>query len=1014
MSLSSAVLDLLEEFVGAQPRSGSRLTFLCEVKVYYLTGSTEQTLYFSDGAYEDSTVGPYQPRFTLPDYRASLGLSDGVPGHAGTVSIGDVILANPDGYLDAYLDPDDYSWTGREVRILVGGHDWTRANFETLSLSSVESVGADLEEVRLKLTTPNLALDEPLVPYTYAGLGTALQGNGSSTVVTVGNEYNVGIGVGTSGFTLDFRMKASTISSDTALIFKRASFTGASDAGWCVWVSSTDILRFSMSDGTTNYNRQIGAAGDATDGEWHDVTVVVNRSTDEIAAWLDGSATATTDITGCGVVANDLDLTFMRRSDTAAGYYGGALDEVRIWNVAKRDDVLPSEVARDTGKSLPGIVHHSSIGGDGYYHPALTGNFKFDDGGLISSGTVTLNETEGPTLESVVFDASGDEIDWGSTGFDITTGGFVIGCWFKASTSDTGTSHIFGKRNNYTTADAGYAIAINSSGQLVGVISDGTNSRNVAIDTSICDPRDGRWWAAVLICPNDRAAGSYLNLGFKAMSGQDIIAYAPANDMSAVTSLTNGVALKAGRSGNNSNQFLGQISNAFWWKPSAPTMPTSDDLAVWMDYVWEPDEGDGSPPPNLDYWLAAASAVHYWPMDENTGTTINDVIGSTTRDGTATAGCSWQDRDATVANATWVTSYEGSPELAGRPKPMALGRCRDVPALMIEGLVDRIYQFNPDEVTQGSAAVRKARVDGLEMTLTTDYTVDLTNSRLDVSASEGPESLVTADVKGLKNTSGYWMFSTARIASYLLSDIAGLTLESGTIAALIATYPYTIGLWLGPDPYTTREILDALVQGGTDQRGTDGRLFYAELFNGNIRIDALRDVTTATPDLAIDSTYIVDEADGIEIQRARPPVWRVSVGYERVWADFSGGFLGGVSLAEQQRMSQPYRWIEFEDSNVVTKHSNAREVEVPTLIYHRSDAHQEARILFDLYRSQRLLLTVRLARLLFAVEIGDVVSVTDDRLGLSSGKKFIVIGYEYSLGSASSAPEAMLELWGGF
>ena len=125
MGLTQAAKDLLDEYVGVKGRSATRLVILGEPRVYDIVNATELTLRFSDIPYSTGTGDTpantaWLPRFVVPDFRASLGYSSGVVGHAGQIQISTVELINEDGYFDGllpaqalnYMDDPLHSWDG--------------------------------------------------------------------------------------------------------------------------------------------------------------------------------------------------------------------------------------------------------------------------------------------------------------------------------------------------------------------------------------------------------------------------------------------------------------------------------------------------------------------------------------------------------------------------------------------------------------------------------------------------------------------------------------------------------------------------------------------------------------------------------------------------------------------------------------------------------------------------------------------------------------------------------------
>ena len=94
-------------------------------------------------------------------------------------------------------------------------------------------------------------------------------------------------------------------------------------------------LGFQLADGRgfTNYLSNVSVA----DGQWHQVTVTVDRDQRNGGQWfVDGNLVGTFNPTGRqGSLSNSQNLRLGRRSDSDnAGYFNGSLDEVRLFDSA--------------------------------------------------------------------------------------------------------------------------------------------------------------------------------------------------------------------------------------------------------------------------------------------------------------------------------------------------------------------------------------------------------------------------------------------------------------------------------------------------------------------------------------------------------------------------------------------------------------------------------------------------------------------------------------------------------
>lgn len=1004
-AISQALKDLFDEFVGVKRRTGTRLVFLAEPVLRDIAGAADVTLRLSDSGFTTGAGGTpahtnWLPRFVLPDFNASLGFGDGVVGHAGQINVSQIELLNLDSWFEGkvpgqtinYLDDTLFVWHGGAFTILAGGDTWDRAIFEPLVTAKIAHIEADRDVVRVTLEPTLTRLKRPFHEVVYKGLASELSFNGTTTKVEIGDEYNPGAG----DFTCEFMAKFPT-GGLRALIVKRNSLNTAADNGISLWITAADQVRGSVSDGTTQYTAIFGAAGDFDDDVRRRFSLVIDTATNELRSYVDGVLKNTVDTSSpaLGKILNSDPLHFGRMSNSAANFYDAELDDVRFWSRAR----TVGQIKAQKDHSLRGFV-------DG-----LIGLFKFDEYGLIGGGAVTLQEVVGPTLRSRIADAAGDEIDFGNN-HDQTTADFAWGWWFKCTSGGSGDRWIFGKRNDLATASAGWGMHVNGSGNLVVQLSDGTDLGTETI--TVHDFADGRWYVAVVSV--DQTADT-MTVHYRT-AGESWAATTPLS-ISAVDSLTNGVNLRALRAGAGGVNMPGQVSHGF----VLPQKVTQTEARDGADFSWFPlsglqkVEGDNTgqeeptPSPTVTGTLKKVSGASFWAVDETSGSTVTDKITATGIDGTVTAGTLIVDRDGDVTAGTWVTTLEGSEEFAGLPKPLSLGRVKDVPGVPVEMLGDRFYQVGTPEVS-ALEEVEAARADGLLMATPADYTINLTDCDIDVNDAINKESVIHLDVKGQKNPAGDFMRYTGEIAEWVVETRLAGTLEAGTAAALDDLYPYEVGLFLGPRQFTTEEIMDALFQKG-EQPGERGRLFWAELFGGTIRFGALRDVSAETAVLSLTQDHISVEPDGLVKQAMRPPAWKLLLGFQRVWVELTD-LLAAVTVKEQRRLSNRYRWIRESDEAVRTDYKDARQLRLPTLIYRATDAQREAAIMFPILNKERPVYIVKTLRGFFQVEIGDVVQVTEPRLGLDSGRKFICIGYAYSVGGVDQYPQASLELWGGF
>ena len=88
-----------------------------------------------------------------------------------------------------------------------------------------------------------------------------------------------------------------------------------------------------MDDGSLGYP-VMTARTDLNDDEWHHVACIRDAIQDSIRIFVDGVLEGSANAAGLGNLENSEPLT-LGAGSPADSWFGGQLDEVRIWNVAR-------------------------------------------------------------------------------------------------------------------------------------------------------------------------------------------------------------------------------------------------------------------------------------------------------------------------------------------------------------------------------------------------------------------------------------------------------------------------------------------------------------------------------------------------------------------------------------------------------------------------------------------------------------------------------------------------------
>ncbi len=383
-----------------------------------------------------------------------------------------------------------------------------------------------------------------------------------------------------------------------------------------------------------------------------------------------------------------------------------------------------------------------------------------------------------------------------------------------------------------------------------------------------------------------------------------------------------------------------------------------------------------------------------WTFNDNSGSSVTDI----------TAGA----HTLTLNNSpTWVSSYEGGPDVAGKPKPLVYGNCKQVPAVLIDS-TRLIYQIH-DRAVQAIDAVYDK---GSPLTLTTNYTVDLTRGLITLLAS--PAGQITADVRG--DSAGSFVSTTADVIRRIATRHAGLAdpagIDTGGFAALNAINSSVIGYSTDLSPININQVLDEIITtiGGYWTFTRLGLLTVNQLQAPSSPI-----ATFTEADISLNSLQLLEVIDPSKRQR---------VGYHKIWKTQKPAELAtSLSQATISQFGQDFSFVESENPTLVTAFPLAGDVETSTLFNLQADAQKEAVRRMNVYGLQRFVFKVTLTHGLFQYFLGNTVAINYtqpspsqgaliSRLGMN-GDLFVIVGITENVSSGGNTPDELtLELWG--
>lgn len=387
-----------------------------------------------------------------------------------------------------------------------------------------------------------------------------------------------------------------------------------------------------------------------------------------------------------------------------------------------------------------------------------------------------------------------------------------------------------------------------------------------------------------------------------------------------------------------------------------------------------------------------------------------------------------RDRQALLDRPLQSTVYagtggvEGGSDLAGKPKPLAYGRCFNVPAVLVDS-ANLVYQVHDGAI----AAVEAVRDNGVALVFKQDhpsYAALIAASpqagagEYDTCLAEGLVALGAAPAGGVRvdcrgeddglSPGGYVEAAseivrrivTTRLDSPL-SDPADL--DTDAFDAVLAAQPAPLGFWQGPDDaLTVGQALDAIMAsiGG----------WWTMTLTGLLSVGILTAPTGTAEETLTPDDIVRDRSGALRMEQA-VPAWRVRVPWKHNWGPQDPDSLAGsVSAANRQLYAEADRFALATDSAVLNQHPGAREFVALALFALEADATAEAGRLIALHGEPRWELEVGLVRDdPFDAPLGSVVEVAEAaRLVLSSSMKFVCIGTTVDLARA----ETRWTLWG--
>ena len=334
---------------------------------------------------------------------------------------------------------------------------------------------------------------------------------------------------------------------------------------------------------------------------------------------------------------------------------------------------------------------------------------------------------------------------------------------------------------------------------------------------------------------------------------------------------------------------------------------------------------------------------------------------------------------------------EGSSDLANQPKPLCFGEVFNIEPVLVDA-TNYVYQVHNGQI-ESVVAVYDG---GVALTVTTDYTVDLTNGRIDLVAE--PTGTITADVKGAK-PSGSYKETAGDIIRHIVVDFGGLTdpgdLDTASFTDINTANSSAVGVYVS---YTTT-ILEVL-----DQIANSVGAYYGFNRSGKFEVNRI-ELATGTAAAEFDSTNIIE----ITRMASAVPNYQVRVDYKKNYRTMTETEFGAsITSAQRDYLVREANVEIATDTNVQTPYPNSNPLIVPGLFAASSPASTEAARLLTVYKTQRDIYMIKVKTQPYTLKLNDVVKITFNRYNLTSGKLFRVI----TIVEDAAVNEVELELWG--
>jgi len=246
---------------------------------------------------------------------------------------------------------------------------------------------------------------------------------------------------------------------------------------------------------------------------------------------------------------------------------------------------------------------------------------------------------------------------------------------------------------------------------------------------------------------------------------------------------------------------------------------------------------------------------------------------------------------------------------------------------------------------------------------------------------------ITADVQGDDDDGSSYLTTTKEIIEHLVIDFgepnmrfsAG-DLDSSNLSTFDAANQQPLGIYLN-----RREIVKDVCDKAAASVGAQMVMSRAGLLQ-------LHKIDLPPPGTPVEITAADMFEDTLQIIQRIPVQASVKIGFGRNWT-IQEEIDTGIPQSSKDSFAKEWRTVTDEDSTTKTNYRlDAEPEQIDTFLVKESDASAEATRRLTLFKTQRHIISFSGRPNLIELQLGDSVTITHPRFGLSGGKTGMVVG----------------------